>query len=115
MCAEVQHAGDKDHHQGDDDRVSKTHHWSEWRQSEPWDDMLHFSDKNRVNMGKQVVKFFVGEQERFGNITNRLTNYFLSQSYMGALSNKHFFSGNVYRRFVLTFSRTARLFPPFLF
>ena len=47
-----------------------THRWNEWRQSEPRDDMLHLSDKNRVKMGKQVVKYFVGEQERFGNITH---------------------------------------------
>ena len=48
------------------DRVFKTHRWNEWRQSEPRDGMLHLSNKNRVKMGKQLVKFFVGEQERFG-------------------------------------------------
>ena len=49
-------------------QVVKAHRWNEWRQSEPRHDMLHMTDKMRVKMGRQVVRFFEGEHKRHGII-----------------------------------------------
>ena len=49
-------------------QVFKTHRWNEWRQSEPRHDMLHLGDQMRVKMGKQILKFFEGENGRHGHI-----------------------------------------------
>ena len=47
-------------------REFKTHRWNDWRQSEARDDKLHLSDRLRVKMGKQVVRYFEAEFERNG-------------------------------------------------
>ena len=49
-------------------QIFKTHRWQEWRSSEPRHDMLHLSDKMRIKMGRQVIRFFEGENERHGHI-----------------------------------------------
>ena len=49
-------------------QMFKTHRWNEWRKSEPKHDMLHLSDQLRVKMGKQIVKYFEGENDRHGHI-----------------------------------------------
>ena len=49
-------------------QVFKTHRWNEWRQSEPRHDMLHLADHLRIKMGKQIVKYFEGENGRHGHI-----------------------------------------------
>ena len=52
-------------------QVVKTHRWNEWRASEPRHDMLHLSDSMRVKMGRQVLRFFEGENGRHGHINYR--------------------------------------------
>ena len=49
-------------------REFKTHRWNDWRATEARDDKLHLSDRMRVKMGRQVIKFFEGEYERNGPI-----------------------------------------------
>ena len=49
-------------------REFKTHRWNEWRATETREDKLHLSDKMRVKMGRQVIKYFEGEYERNGPI-----------------------------------------------
>ena len=46
-------------------REFKTHRWNEWRATE---DKLHLSDRMRVKMGRQVIKYFEREYERNGPI-----------------------------------------------
>ena len=46
----------------------KIHQWSQWRQSEPVEDMVHLSDYWRVRMGAAVVRHFEGELERGGTL-----------------------------------------------
>ena len=53
-------------------RTFKTHRWNEWRSSEPRHDMLHLSDKMRIKMARQVIRFFEGEYERHGHINYRV-------------------------------------------
>ena len=42
------------------------HQFSQWRQSEQTDDMVHLSDRWRVRMGQAVLRHFQGEYERNG-------------------------------------------------
>jgi hypothetical protein len=42
----------------------KTHRWNEWRSSETRGDKLHLSDKMRVKMARQVIRYFEGEVAR---------------------------------------------------
>ena len=49
-------------------REFKTHRWNDWRAAEARDDKLHLSDRMRVKMGRQVIKYFEGEYERNGPI-----------------------------------------------
>ena len=44
----------------------KIHQWSQWRQSEPVEDMVHLRDYWRVKIGAAVVRHFEGEFERGG-------------------------------------------------
>ena len=46
----------------------QTHHFSQWRQSEPVLDMVHLNDAMRVRMGQAVVRHFRGELDRFGQL-----------------------------------------------
>ena len=46
----------------------QAHQLNQWRQSEPVMDMVHLNDRFRVRMGQAVVRHFMGEQDRFGNL-----------------------------------------------
>ena len=44
----------------------QTHRWNEWRVTEPDHDKLHLTDKMRVKMGQNIIKYFEGEYVRNG-------------------------------------------------
>ena len=49
-------------------RGVQSHQLSQWRQSEPFSDMVHLNDYWRVKMGQAVIKHFRGERDRFGTL-----------------------------------------------